>query len=90
MAPRDAAPRVVKVQTLTDSTVCRRERPTGSKIAVKRCYTRSKADTPEQSVADAITRQEIDELRQQQLYYEQARLARQIALQQQALQRAQR
>jgi hypothetical protein len=83
-------PREVEVESLADTTICRRERPTGSKIAVKRCYTRSQADTRQQSVANAIMRQDIEALRQQQVYYEQARLAQQIALQQQALQRAQR
>lgn len=83
-------PPEVKLEQLTDDTVCRRERPAGSKIAVKRCYPRSGAETPQQSVANAITKQDFEALRQQQAYYEQVRQAQEAALRQQALQRAQR
>lgn len=87
--PQAETPREVKLEQLNDTTVCRRERPTGSKIAVKRCYARGGPDTPQHSVANDITRRDFEALRQQQVYYEQVRQAQQAALRQQALQRAQ-
>jgi hypothetical protein len=79
VAAADSKAPEVKIESFIDTTVCRNERPTGSKIAVKRCYTRTKGDGSQQeTAADAVARRDLEDLRQQQM---QAALARQIARQ---------
>jgi len=52
----------IEMKKLTDDTVCRTERPTGSQIGIRRCYSRSAAQTPN----DEIMRRDIEEMRARQ------------------------
>jgi hypothetical protein len=65
----------IAITPLAEETVCRRERPTGSRIAVERCYV--VVSTAEGSAmhdaARQIMREEFELLRRQQLAQEQAR-----------------
>jgi hypothetical protein len=55
------------------------ERPTGSRIAVKRCYTL----TAEQEALQATAaRRELEDMRQRQMYQEQSRRAMEAAMRQ--------
>jgi hypothetical protein len=49
-----------------DSTVCRTEYPTGSRIGVRHCY--SKTETARDKVQDDIMRRDIQEMRDRQMY----------------------
>ena len=66
--PTAAAPAVaadvpkIEMKKLTDDTVCRNERPTGSQIGIRRCYSRSAAQTQN----DEIMRRDIEEMRARQ------------------------
>jgi hypothetical protein len=60
-APPAAVP-AVDMKTVTDDTVCRKERPTGSQIGVKRCYSRSASTLKD----DEQMRRDIDEMRMRQ------------------------
>jgi len=59
------------MQTLTDETACRRESPTGSRIAVTRCY--STAATANDEVNDYVLQHDIEEMRMRQFYEQRAR-----------------
>jgi hypothetical protein len=73
---------VVDMQSLDDEERCRVERPTGSRIAVRRCYTL----TPEQEeLQGAAARREIEDMRQRQIYQDQARRTIEAAQHQRAL-----
>ena len=52
----------VEIKKLTDDTVCRRERPTGSLISVTRCYSRSAAALKD----DPLMRRDLEEMRMRQ------------------------
>jgi hypothetical protein len=76
--PADASPtalatvRTVEMASLAAEERCRVERPTGSRIAVKRCSTL----TPEQEELQAtVARRELEDMRQRQIYQEQSRRA---------------
>jgi hypothetical protein len=70
---------VVDMGSLDDEERCRVERPTGSRIAVRRCYTL----TPEQEeLQGAAARREIEDMRQRQMYQEQRRRAMEAAMRQ--------
>jgi hypothetical protein len=60
----------VDMQTVKDDTVCRAERPTGSRIAVKRCFS---PRTAIDSARDDVMRRDIEEMRMRQVYQNQAR-----------------
>lgn len=92
-----AAPTVAVVRELEiaefaeDNVECRREAPLGSRISVRRCY--STADGPESPAEAAlaeIARQELEQMRQQQMWREQQRIARDMALRQGAINAPQR
>lgn len=57
-----AAVPTIDIKKVTDDTVCRKERPTGSQIGITRCYSRS-ASTLEH---DEQLRRDIDEMRMRQ------------------------
>ena len=61
----------VEMRTLTDDTECRRESPTGSRIAVMHCY--STAATANDEVNDDVLKRDIEEMRMRQFYQQQAR-----------------
>jgi hypothetical protein len=86
--PADASPTshtivpVVDMQSLDDEERCRVERPTGSRIAVRRCYTL----TPEQAeLQGAAARRELEDMRQRQIYQDQSRRTIEAAQRQRAL-----
>jgi hypothetical protein len=60
----------VDMQTVKDDTVCRAERPTGSRIAIKRCFS---PRTALDSARDDVMRRDIEEMRMRQVYQNQAR-----------------
>ncbi len=84
-AVRLADVREVEISDLTDDTVCRREKPTGSRIAVERC--RSTNDPGEDKVANQILRQDVQQMRNQQILQQQLEQSRDRAIRQQAMQR---
>jgi hypothetical protein len=53
----------VDVNKLTDDTVCRKERPTGSLIGVTRCYSRSAAAN---SNDNELMKRDLEEMRMRQ------------------------
>ena len=72
-APAAAANRIeasqvkqVPLKAPGDSTVCRTEYPTGSRIGVRRCY--SKTETASSKVQDEIMRRDLEEMRNRQIY----------------------
>ena len=78
--PALANVREVEVRAFAeDEPVCRVERPTGSRIAINRCQT---SNAMEDAVADYILREELEFMRQQQIYQEQARQAQESAMRQ--------
>jgi hypothetical protein len=83
-APKDDAPAPtsraadakvpeVAIESFVDDTVCRRQQPTGSRIAVKRCRSKTERETPLSESNARIRQQELEELRLNQQYLEQAR-----------------
>jgi hypothetical protein len=54
----------VDIKKLTDDTVCRKERPTGSLIGVMRCYPRSASAAADRN--DELMRRDIEEMRMRQ------------------------
>jgi hypothetical protein len=83
--PTDALPaaltsvRTVEMASLDDEERCRIERPTGSRIAVRRCSTL----TPEQQeLQGTVARRELEDMRQRQMYQEQSRRAMEAAMRQ--------
>jgi hypothetical protein len=56
----------VPLKALNDGTVCRTEYPTGSRIGVKRCSSRS--ETAGDKIQNEIMRRDIEEMRDRQLY----------------------
>ncbi len=71
--------RTVEMASLDDEERCRTERPTGSRIAVKRCYTL----TPEEeALQTTAARRELEDMRQRQMYQEQSRRAMEAAMRQ--------
>jgi hypothetical protein len=62
----DATPLKQAELTRDDGTVCRNEQPTGSRIAVKRCY--STTETAASKVQKEIERRNIEEMRDRQIY----------------------
>lgn len=66
----------VRIENFEDETECRREAPTGSRISVRTCV---KPSTKTDPVTDYVTRDQIEQLRQQQMIQEQARQAREAA-----------
>jgi hypothetical protein len=70
----------VEIASYEDEQVCRRETTTGSRFITKRCRSREEIERAENAVADHLLRQEVEVMRQQQVRYEQARMARQEAL----------
>jgi hypothetical protein len=73
---------VVDMESLDDEERCRMERPTGSRIAVRRCY----ALTAEQEELQGIAaRREVEDMRQRQIYQDQARRTIEAAQRQRAL-----
>jgi hypothetical protein len=75
----------VEISSFVDETVCRRESPTGSRIAVNRCYSRGQAEDADAQITEYITRQDIEQLRQQQIYQQQVQQARDRAMRQRSL-----
>ena len=69
--------REVDMRTITDDTVCRSERPTGSHIAITRCRS---ANTPEDETSHYLLQRDLEEMRDRQAYQEQARRAREAAM----------
>ena len=65
----------VQIENFDDEATCRREAPTGSRISVRTCETPSSNDP----LADYITRDQVELMRQQQIMQEQARQAREAA-----------
>ena len=57
----------VPLKALNDSTVCRTEYPTGSRIGVKRCSSRL-TDSARDKVQNDIMRRDIEEMRDRQMY----------------------
>jgi hypothetical protein len=53
----------VKASTLTDDTLCRAEKPTGTQISVRRCRS---GDADENQVSHATTLRDIEEMRARQ------------------------
>jgi hypothetical protein len=80
--PALANVRQVDIRSLPDEPVCRRAFQTGSRIAIERCDTPNDADD---SLNDYITRQEVEYMRQQQTYRDQARRMREAAARQLAV-----
>lgn len=75
---------IIDMQSLDDEDKqrCRLEKPTGSRIAVRRCDTL----TPEQEeLQGVLARREVEDMRQRQMYYEQARRTIEAAQRQRAL-----
>jgi hypothetical protein len=71
--------RTVEMASFADEKRCRKERPTGSQIAVRRCNTL----TPEQAAQqETVARRELEDMRQQQMYQEQSRRAAEAAMRQ--------
>jgi hypothetical protein len=56
----------VPLKAPTDSTVCRTEYPTGSRIGVKRCS--STTETARDKIQNDIMRRDIEEMRDRQMY----------------------
>jgi hypothetical protein len=71
----------VDMAKITDDTKCRAEAQTGSRIAVRRCYSESEAAarTPAE---EYILRQNIEEMRQREFLRQQAEAVRAAALRQ--------
>jgi hypothetical protein len=68
-----------------DTTVCRREAPLGSRIAVERCWSTAPANSPEAMSRSQIERDEFEEMRQRQMMIDQQRAARDTAFRQRAM-----
>jgi hypothetical protein len=73
---------VVEMQSLDDEERCRVERPTGSRIAVRRCYTLTAEQEQLQGIA---ARRELEDMRQRQIYQDQARRSIEAAQRQRAV-----
>jgi hypothetical protein len=69
----------VAISSFEGVAVCRKERPTGSRIAIERCRAPS---TPADELERKIERQDFESMRQQQIYREQARQAAEAAMRQ--------
>jgi hypothetical protein len=67
----------VDMRTVTDDTVCRSEKPTGSQIAITRCRS---TNTPEDETSRYLLQREFEEMRNRQAYEEQARRTRDAAI----------
>lgn len=74
--------REVEIQLVPDRTICRKGAKTGSRIIVERCYTPSQA---EEELNEYITHDTVETLREQQMYQEQARQAREAAIRRAAM-----
>jgi ABC-type glycerol-3-phosphate transport system substrate-binding protein len=66
----------VQIETFEDEARCRREAPTGSRISVRTC---EKPPAETDPLSDYITRDQVEQIRQQQILQEQARQAREAA-----------
>jgi hypothetical protein len=84
--PPDAAPpvtsssaRTVDMASLDDEGRCRTERPTGSRIAVRRCDAPTAA---QEALQETLARREVEDMRQRQMYQEQSRRAMEAAMRQ--------
>ena len=51
-----------------DGTVCRTEYPTGSRIGVRRCYSKAETETAGSKIQNEIMRHDIQEMRDRQIY----------------------
>ena len=69
----------VAISSFESVAVCRKERPTGSRIAIEVCRAPS---TPEDELERKIERQDFESMRQQQIYREQARQTAEAAARQ--------
>jgi hypothetical protein len=65
----------VQIENFEDEATCRREAPTGSRISVRTC----EPTAPKDPLADYITRDQVELMRQAQIMQEQARQAREAA-----------
>jgi hypothetical protein len=50
-----------------DSTVCRTEYPTGSRIGVRHCYSKAEAETAGSKIQNEIMRHDLEEMRDRQM-----------------------
>jgi hypothetical protein len=63
-----------------DHTVCRREAPLGSRIAVKRCYSTNAPPSARDAVNEQLALQDLETMRQRQMLLEQQRVSREAAM----------
>jgi len=90
LQPSGAAPEVVasaqqmEISSFTDDTVCRREVRTGTRIGTTRCRSRNEADNAAAKLDEYLTQRDIELMRQQQMFQEQARQEREQAFRQRA------
>lgn len=70
--PSEDVPKVA-IESFANVPVCRRHVPTGSRIAVERCTSRPSVVAAQRQ--KDFTRQQIETMREQQIYEEQARQA---------------
>jgi hypothetical protein len=83
--------REIDIQTYhEEETVCRTQAPTGSRIAVERCYVRVRNDSASDALARELHRQDFEEMRQRQMYQEQQQRAREQALRDRMMRSGQR
>jgi hypothetical protein len=73
---------VVDMQSLDDEARCRVEKPTGSRIAVRRCYTLT---AEQEALQGTAARREVEDMRQRQMYQDQARRTIEAAQRQRAV-----